>query len=303
MPDTSPRVSIGLPVWNGQKYIGEAIRSILSQSYTSFELLVSDNASTDRTLDIVRGYARQDARVRVLTSDQNRGAAWNFNRVVGEARGPLFKWAAHDDVLGPHFLHYALDTLDRDPAAVACHFQTARMGAEGEDLGLYTGQPSFDAVRPSVRFAQVVFKPHRCFAVFGVIRVGALRRTPMIGAYTGSDRNLLAELALHGKIVVRPEVQFARRDHPGASIRAHTDERERAAWFDPDLAGRRVYPTWRRLREYRASVRRAPISAVERARCRLQLARWIAGRHHSGERIAVMLMRDWRAANRDRPGT
>jgi len=296
-----PLVSIGMPVYNGQNYVAEAVRSVLEQSMTRFELVVCDNASTDATLRVCRQFARLDGRVRIVPSDRNRGAAWNFNRAVNEAWAPYFKWASHDDVLAPHFLHYTLETLEADPGAVACHCETAAIDERGAAIGVYAGQPVFDERRPSDRFRSAIRKPHRCLMVFGVVRTVALRATPMIGAYTGSDRNLIAEWCLHGKVLQRPETLMGRRDHPGASIRAHTDERARAAWFDPSLAGKPVYPTWRRLREYHASIRRAPISASERARCRLHLLAWLGARHQAGGRMLGRLIDDWRRARRPIP--
>ncbi|MEL7473773.1 MAG: glycosyltransferase family 2 protein, partial [Planctomycetota bacterium] len=277
-----PRLSIGLPVHNGQRYLGDAIRSILVQSHTDLELLVCDNASTDRSLEIARRYATLDSRVRVLTSPTNRGAAWNFNRAVAEASGELFKWASHDDVLSDHFLHHTIALLDKRSDAVVAHCETLRLDASSRIAGTYERQPSFDEPRASDRFRSVIRTPHRCLAVFGVMRLDALRATPMIGAYTGSDRNLLAELALRGPILHVERALFARRDHPDASIRKHRDERARAEWFDPTLRGAAIRPTWRRWLEYASGVERAPISAFERARCHRHLTGWLLGAHQDG---------------------
>ncbi|MEO0482202.1 MAG: glycosyltransferase family A protein [Planctomycetota bacterium] len=297
----APSVSIGMPVYNGQNYVAEAVRSVLEQSMTDFELIICDNCSTDATLRVCRQFARLDGRVRVVDADQNRGAAWNFNRSVDEARGRLFKWASHDDLLSPHYLHYTFEVLEQRPDVVACHCETAAIDAEGRTVGLYAGQPSFEQDRASDRFRSAIIEPHRCLMVFGLVRTDALRSTPMIGAYTGSDRNLIAEWCLHGKVAHHSKTLMGRRDHPQASIRAHQDERARAAWFDPTLADKPVYPTWRRLTEYRASVSRSPISVSERARCRWHLLAWLGARHQAGGRMATRIMRDWRRARR-RPG-
>ena len=132
-----PRVSIGLPVYNGDRYLEDAIRSILAQSYTDFELIISDNGSADRTREICEGYARQDARIRYTRSPRNRGAAWNFRRVFELARGELFKWAAHDDILAPDFLGSCIAELDADATLVACHSGTRRIDEFGRSTGVY----------------------------------------------------------------------------------------------------------------------------------------------------------------------
>ena len=115
---TTPRVTIGLPVFNGERFLRESVESVLGQDFGDLELLVADNASTDATLDIVHEFAAADRRVRVLRSDRNRGAAWNYNRLVGEARGELFRWHAHDDVLLPSAVQRCVTALDADPGAV-----------------------------------------------------------------------------------------------------------------------------------------------------------------------------------------
>src|SRR5688572_10868700 len=103
MPEKNPRVSIGLPVYNGENYLAEAIDSILAQTFEDFELIISDNASTDRTQEICEAYAAKDGRIRYYRSEVNKGSAWNFNRVFELARGEYFKWAAHDDYIAPEY--------------------------------------------------------------------------------------------------------------------------------------------------------------------------------------------------------
>lgn len=92
-----PKVSIGMPVYNGEKYIRDALDSLLAQTFTDFELIISDNASTDKTEDICREYVTNDCRVRYLRQSKNMGATANFQYVLNEAIGECFMWAAHDD--------------------------------------------------------------------------------------------------------------------------------------------------------------------------------------------------------------
>jgi glycosyltransferase involved in cell wall biosynthesis len=117
---TPPRVSIGLPVYNGERFLKDALDSILSQTYRDFELIISDNASSDHTEEICRRYAARDERVRYYRYDNNVGAARNFNRVFQLSRGEYFKWAAHDDICSPGFLQRCVKILDSDTAVVVC---------------------------------------------------------------------------------------------------------------------------------------------------------------------------------------
>ena len=92
------RLTIGLPVYNGEKYIAESLDVLLGQSFADFELIISDNASTDGTGDICLRYDRQDSRVRYFRQPDNVGPGPNHNFVAEKARGELFKWAANDDL-------------------------------------------------------------------------------------------------------------------------------------------------------------------------------------------------------------
>jgi glycosyltransferase involved in cell wall biosynthesis len=96
-----PRVSIGLPVYNGQNYLRCALDSILQQDYTDFELIISDTASADASPGICQELARKDGRVRYYRNETNIGARGNYNRVFELARGEFFKWASHDDEFHP----------------------------------------------------------------------------------------------------------------------------------------------------------------------------------------------------------
>lgn len=97
-------VSIGMPVYNGEKYIREALDSLLGQSFANFELIISDNASTDGTEGICLKYAAQDARIRYIRQPKNLGALANFKFVLDEAQGEHFMWAAADDVWDPQWI-------------------------------------------------------------------------------------------------------------------------------------------------------------------------------------------------------
>jgi glycosyltransferase involved in cell wall biosynthesis len=93
---SNPSVSIGLPVYNGAGTIGQAIISLLAQTFADFELIISDNASTDATEEICRDFARRDGRIRYVRQPQNRGPIATFAFVLAEARAPLYMWAVAD---------------------------------------------------------------------------------------------------------------------------------------------------------------------------------------------------------------
>jgi glycosyltransferase involved in cell wall biosynthesis len=284
-----PPLSIGLPVHNGARYLAAALGSLLDQTWGDYELLIQDNASTDDTGEICQAFAAADARVHYRRNPTNLGAARNYMLTLERARGRFFKWAAHDDVCAPGFLAACMAELAARPELVLCHARSLRIDADGRVTGEYANEVEALDERPSQRFRRMIRTPHYCIPVFGIHRIETLRRTPGHGDHVGADRNLLAELALLGKIRLLPEPLFQRRDHAQSSISAFRDERARRAWFDPAQAGRRTYPTWRRLREYAASIRRAPLAPGDRLACLTELAGWIGGRHHTGARNARLL--------------
>ena len=128
---TAPKLSIGLPVYNGEKYVAESLEALLGQSFTDFELIISDNASTDSTGDICRRYEKQDSRVRYFRQPRNIGLAPNHNFVVEQARGELFKWASNDDLYTRDLLERCIDVLDKYPDVVLAHSWTAKVDDSG----------------------------------------------------------------------------------------------------------------------------------------------------------------------------
>jgi glycosyltransferase involved in cell wall biosynthesis len=284
-----PTVSIGLPVFNGERYLRKAIESILAQSYGDFELILSDNASSDGTADICSAFSTLDERVRFERNATNCGAAANFNRVVHRARSPYFKWAAHDDLLDKTYLARTLAALEAAPDAIAAHTHVAfidehdRVVRDDPFPLRHVGSPL-----PSKRFADVVSTPHWSFWAFALIRREALLRTDLIGAYASSDRVLIAHLALLGRFVEVPDVLFLSRDHPERALK-RIPERLRlrrllravgplpaAEWYDPARQGRIAFPQWHLWRRYLDLVRHTDLQPSERRRCYLALVRGLA---------------------------
>jgi len=289
-PEKEPLVSIGLPVYNGERYLAEAIESILAQTYRHFELIICDNASTDGTEQICRRFAEQDDRVKYFRNPANLGAVRNFNLAVEHASGKYFRWAAHDDRIAPEYLARCVETLEADPAIVLCHCQVKVIDENGAEVMNFDYPAGHGASLVAAdRFGDALRQDRWSFEIFGLIRTDALRRTRMMGRYVASDRVLRAELSLIGRYYILPERLCFDRDHPNRSIRALPAHHLRAEWFDPGLARRRVFPHWRVLYEYFRAVNRAPISIRQRARCYAHIARWV-GRDLNWARLGADLI-------------
>jgi glycosyltransferase involved in cell wall biosynthesis len=270
-----PKVSVGLPVYNGEAFLAEALDSILGQTYVDFELIISDNGSTDRTQEICGTYAARDPRIRYYRNDSNHGASWNFNRVFELSTGEYFKWAAHDDVCAPDFLRKCVRVLSEDSSVVLAYPRAVEIDAQGRFMHKRQWNLRGDSYKPHERLRYQICVDHWCLHVFGVFRASALRKTKLIDKFVASDRVLLAHLALLGRFHEEPDALFFRRHHPLRSTQAYPSLQSRAVWFDPASEGRLVFPTWRLLAEYAQLISRCQLNASERMRCYFQLLRWI----------------------------
>jgi glycosyltransferase involved in cell wall biosynthesis len=270
----SPRVTIGLPVYNGDAFLAAAIDSLLAQTYRDFELIISDNASTDGTEAICRDRAARDGRICYYRSDTNRGAMWNFNRVVELARGEYFKWAAHDDVHEPTYVERCVAALDGHGDVVLACTKLVDIDDDGARKDVDVPFLRWDSDRPNVRFRALANPHHRCESVFGVIRTDVLRNTELISDYAGCDRVLLAQIALAGKFHEVPEVLFLHREHKKRSTREFKSEQMRTAWFNPTRAGKPDIPHVKMLRGYARVTAHARVPLVDKLACWAMLVPW-----------------------------
>ena len=276
---TAPRLTVGLPVYNGEKYLTESVEALLGQSFTDFELIISDNASTDGTGDICRRYEKQDSRVRYVRQPRNIGLSPNHNFVAAQARGELFKWASYDDLYARDLLERCVDALDKYPEIVLAHCWTAKIDGSGAVTEAFEYPLKTASARAPERFRSLLFDDGGDDD-YAVIRTEVLRRTAMQGSYHHADRTIVAELGLHGPFYQVPDWLYFRREHPGQN--GGVSMRRRCVTMDPRRADRLRHPAVRLYGEYVwgyiSAIRRAPLSAAERRECYRHLARWFAGR-------------------------
>jgi glycosyltransferase involved in cell wall biosynthesis len=284
-----PRLSIGLPVYNGEKYLAESLNALLGQTYQDFELIISDNASTDGTADLCRRYASHDSRIRYTRQPRNIGAAPNHNFVFSEARGELFKWAAADDLYARDLLARCVVALDEQPDVVLADSWTAAINHAGDvvqtlEYPLATDSPSAPERFRSMMCDGSKIPPGLIQAddLYGVMRADMLRRIPPHGSFFHADRVLMTELALHGRFYKVPDWLYFRRDHADRPQHALPNVRAWCINLDPRRSDKRRHPTVRLIAEYlwgyEAAIRRAPLSITDRRACEAILARWIASR-------------------------
>ena len=255
---TAPHISIGIPVYNGERYIAQTLDSILTQTFTDFEIVISDNASTDGTESICRAYQEKDPRVRYHRNGENLGAAKNYNRTVELSSGKYFKWAASDDLIDPDLFEMCVQVLDNDPGVVLCYSKTNIIDEKGKFVTEYEDRLNLDIDDVMKRFKQLIYTIAECNAVFGLIRLDILKRTKLIGNYIASDVCLLTELSLYGKFHELPDRLFFRRVHPKASSYDRSIENQ-LEFFDPKLKGKMALVFWRQFIENWKSINVAPL--------------------------------------------
>ena len=263
-----PLVSVGLPVYNGERFLEAAMRSILDQTFDDLELIVSDNGSTDATPDIVRELSASDPRIRYIRVADNRGAMWNFNEVFRQSRGRYFKPAAHDDLHEPTFLERCLEVYREAPSSVVLvHPRTTLIDGDDEVIGVQDDHLQLVDRDPARRLQHYLRHVKMVNPLFGLHRRDAFASTRGFQSFVSADVVLLAELAMRGEFWEIPEPLFLRRDHEGRSERAHASIQELAAFYDPDrrlrLSGRQTRVFWGLLR---AAIE-APLSPGARLRC------------------------------------
>jgi glycosyltransferase involved in cell wall biosynthesis len=275
---TPPRVSVGLPVFNGADYLPEALDSLLAQTYTDFELIISDNASTDSTPKICQEYAAQDSRIHYQRNPKNIGAMQNWYHSFRLSSGEYFVGAAHDDRYHPKFLSRSLAMFEEHPTAVVCYPKTKVIDEHGNFVHNFERAADTTSPQPHVRLYNVISIDLLCIQLLGMFRASAFGKTQSYTGYYGCDRNALAELALLGPLYEVPEYLFYHRLHPkalGAARHSGRSVQELLSW-DPGTNWAARFPTLTRFRNYFASVARMPLRGPERLLCYGQLMRLIA---------------------------
>lgn len=207
-------VSIGMPVYNTEKHIRQSLDSLLAQDYEDFELIISDNASTDGTQQICLEYAERDKRIQYHRNERNMGIAWNLNRVFELSSGEYFKWAGSHDYVAPTFISACKRILDGEPSVVLAYSLARVINEKGETI--IDVVPEIIDTRSLPTFGRVlavVAKVEKCALEFyGLFRASALRRCRPLVTLIANDMVLMLEISILGSIALVPEVLLYRRD-------------------------------------------------------------------------------------------
>ena len=283
-----PKISIGIPVYNGEKYLELAIDSLIKQTFKDFEIIISDNASTDRTEEICRAYQAQDNRVSYHRNSVNIGAAENYKTVFRLAKGQFFKWMAHDDRCSANYLEECVRVLEEDPDIVMSFPRFVLIDDRdrvfpktdehtyltSDNRIITTNIPrNFMSVRPSDRYWEILYKTTECYEFFGLARREIIEQTSQHDAFYGSDKVLLCELAMMGKIKEVPSATGYFRIH-GEQSQSIKDSKERAEWISPDLNYGALMSRFKCVQGYYRSIFAYSAPWSERLKCLWVLTTW-----------------------------
>jgi glycosyltransferase involved in cell wall biosynthesis len=270
----SPRVIIGLPVYNGERFIGAAIESHLTQSFDNFDLIISDNGSTDSTREICSDYASNDKRIRYLQSPENRGILWNHRRVLEEIQNPnqYFRWAGADDVMEPGLLQVMVDVLDSRPDVEAVVPDTKNIDEHGEIIGSAPRTLNLQSPDAFERARDVLLASYQHVIAYGLLRASTVRVMRTGPNYPGWDSVFVWELALRGKLVQPAEPALLRRFHAGSISRVRNVSEVRR-WVEPNSVPGMNFPHWSWAYERARALIACPLSTRDRLRIGRFLAR------------------------------
>lgn len=239
----SPRVSIGMPVYNGVRHVATALDSLLAQTCGNFELIICDNASIDGTTAVCDWYARRDRRIRLGRVVKHHSAADNFNLALEKARAPLFMWAAHDDEWVPTFIEECAARLE-DQSVVGCYSAYQPFDDAGNIGNPHTTECAFMDRRERWRHCLDNWSVHA--AIYSVMRTEEARLTRGLLPFLSADLVFVAELALHGRIVSTSSVLHRKRMKVGATYNAPCS-----------------FHRWRVANEFMSSIREAELCAID----------------------------------------
>jgi glycosyltransferase involved in cell wall biosynthesis len=266
-----PLVSIGLPVYNGEKSLRQAVDSVLNQDFGDFELIVSDNASADGTEALCREYEKRDQRVRYTRTETNIGASPNHDRAFKLSRGKYFAWMAHDVEQLPGMLSRCVREMNlHAPPVVLAYPRCEQIDEHGRPVGDDLPNIGSPDPRPHQRMRIVIQRITYVTQHYGLFLAEALRKTRLNGSYPSSDHVLTAEMAMLGEIREIPEVLVRRHFEAQKGTQAVLkDKHAWAAWLDPKMKGRRLWlrNEDRLALEYMRSALSLPLRPMDKLTC------------------------------------
>ena len=286
MTSNSPTISIGMPIYNEERCLPQALDSLLGQDLGDFELIISDNASTDATAKICCQYGARDRRIRYARNEVNLGAVRNFNGTFALSSGRYFMWAAGHDLWHPSYLSRCLDVLANDPQVVLCYSQVGVISAEGAFLDSVREGIDTRGRDPFQRFRETLWGLVRIpysDPIYGLIRSDALRQTHLNRNSWGGDNMILLELSLAGAMAQIKEPLYFRRQNRDRSANVERWTERYLEALDPGNRRRRIKLTYSAMcYGYMGIVKRSQFTNWQKLRLVLDIWRSVLGKFWRG---------------------
>jgi glycosyltransferase involved in cell wall biosynthesis len=202
------KVSVGIPVYNGEKTLARALDSILNQTYFNLEIIISDNCSTDSTPTICKKYIKKDSRIKYVRSNANIGAIKNFNHVFNLSHGEFFMWVAHDDEHAPSFISECVDHLKRNEEAALCAPRIRSVVSSEVQLNWISDLSSFKDKKSTLSRYLETLRNFPAVAIYGLYRSSMIKRTSLLPNVMGSDLLFIQNLSLYGTFIQCDKILF-----------------------------------------------------------------------------------------------
>lgn len=271
-----PLVTVGLPVYNSERYVSQSIDSLLAQTFGDYKIVICDNASTDRTGEICQEYAKRDPRIEYHRNASNLGLPGNYNLSFSLCRSKYFRWATGDDYSSPDQLEDHVRVLESDPEIAVCYSQAAMVDEGGVQYETWTDDLHLMQDDPVARFKIAVTKISRVHHHLGLMRSSCLRRTLGFAHHVCADQGLIAELSLLGKFYRIEKQQFFRRMHGASSSWQTFDEEHQARFYHAAHVKRIPFNRFRWHAYYAQVVHHSPLSNLQRLEAYAFLTRYSA---------------------------
>jgi glycosyltransferase involved in cell wall biosynthesis len=212
MTHSKPLVSIGMPVYNGERFIREAVDSVLGQTYGDLEVIISDNASTDNTGTICLEYAARDQRIQYHRNAVNLGVIANFRRVFELSSGDYFVWACADDLRPATAVENCVETLLRNSSAVMAHGAVLVRLEGREDLVEASNEMDLSGLGAAERVRVFTKGIKHNAMLYGLYRRSALAKGTL-GTCLGHDYLLCLQMCLLGPVeyIKKPIIVYQER--------------------------------------------------------------------------------------------
>jgi glycosyltransferase involved in cell wall biosynthesis len=294
---SEPKVSIGFPVYNAEARIERALDSLLGQDFKNFELVISDNASTDGTKSICERYAQQDKRIRYFRNESNIGVNPNHDRVFELSKGKYFAWFADDIEYLSGMLSRCVQAIETAPASVVMIYPRCEMIRDGkitvdDDVSIQSSDP-----QPYKRLETVIRHVVMVNQFYGLVKREALAKTRLNGLYASSDFVLLAELAMLGEIWEFPEKLIRRRiDSNRGTAAVFRDGQAWKVWsgaVDQGLINRYLSNRERLAIEYLRGAWHVPIKPMDKLKCLMRILPVYYARTSPKARFVLKLLNPW----------